>query len=165
MLIPHNIFIMAINKLTKSLKVIQLTKNLIHWSQSVTSSTKKLFQREIGNLISFWEFYHFDNILFKRRTSFELCDILFSDFGWIPNNSCNQKKSWPSKIIVRNQEYNTKKQSISFGGSIPPIPTCSQSAKNIFSTIFYSHLNMRSVHTFPMELEYTMHYLSSRPFC
>ena len=66
--ISHHIFIMTINKLIKSLKVSNLTKNLRNWSQTVTSNTKNLFQWQIGNLISFWELHHFENILFKRTT-------------------------------------------------------------------------------------------------
>ena len=38
---------MAISKVTKSWKVCKLTKNLINWSQSVTSNTKKLFQWQL----------------------------------------------------------------------------------------------------------------------
>ena len=41
--IPHNIFITAINKLTKSLKNSDLAKNLINWFQRVTSNAKKAF--------------------------------------------------------------------------------------------------------------------------
>ena len=100
----HNIFIMVINKLTKLLKVTKLTKKLINWSQSVTSTWKKLFQWQMGNSISFWELHQFENILSKKQHSlsnrawnldqtefFMLCDILFVDFGCIPNNSCNKR--------------------------------------------------------------------------
>ena len=41
-----------------------------------------------------------------------------------------------------------------------PIPTSSISRKNIFSTIFHNNPNMCLVHTFPMELEDTIYYLS-----
>ena len=49
-------------------------------------------------------------------------------------------------------------------GTIPPIPMCSLSRKNIFSTIFHNNLNMCFVHTFSMELEFTIHYLSPNAF-
>ena len=60
MSIQYNIFIMTINKLTKSLKANNLTKNLMSWSQGVTSNTKRLFQCQIGNLTSFWDLHHFE---------------------------------------------------------------------------------------------------------
>ena len=56
------IFIIAINKLTKSLEVSKLTKNLRKRSQSVTYNTKELFQWKIGNLI--WEV--FENFIISR---------------------------------------------------------------------------------------------------
>ena len=46
-----------------------------------------------------------------------------------------------------------------------PIPVCSISRKNIFSTIFHNNPNMCLVHTFPMELEDTIYYLSPDTFC
>ena len=46
-----------------------------------------------------------------------------------------------------------------------PIPVCSISRKNIFSTIFHNNPNMCLVHTFPMEPEDTIYYLSSDAFC
>ena len=42
---------------------------------------------------------------------------------------------------------------------------CSISRKNIFSTIFHNNPNMCLVHTFPMELEDTIYYLSPDAFC
>ena len=50
-----------------------------------------------------------------------------------------------------------------FLGEHAPIHTRSLSRKNIFSTIFYN-LNMCFVHIFPMELEYTIYYLSPDQF-
>ena len=41
---------------------------------------------------------------------------------------------------------------------------CSLSRKNIFSTIFQNDLNMCFVHTIPMELEFTIYYLSRDAF-
>ena len=46
----------------------------------------------------------------------------------------------------------------------PPISTCPSFRKNIFSTIFHDNLNMCFVHTFPMELELTIYYLSPDAF-
>ena len=41
-----------------------------------------------------------------------------------------------------------------------PIPVCSISRKNIFSTIFHNNPNMCLMHTFPMEHEDTIYFLS-----
>ena len=45
------------------------------------------------------------------------------------------------------------------------LPVCSTSRKNIFSTISHNNPNMCLVHTFPMELEDTIYYLSPDVFC
>ena len=66
--IPHNIFIMALNKLTKSFKVSNFTKK---FNKLVPKyHTKKIFQQQIGDLICFWELHHFKNILSKKTTKF-----------------------------------------------------------------------------------------------
>ena len=45
-------------------------------------------------------------------------------------------------------------------GGVPLIPRCSLSRKNIFSTIFHNNFNICFMHTFPVELEFTIYYLS-----
>ena len=52
-----------------------------------------------------------------------------------------------------------------FGGKHFLISTCSLSRKNIFSTIFCNNPILCFMHTFPIELEYTIYCLSPDPFC
>ena len=49
-------------------------------------------------------------------------------------------------------------------GAFSLFSTCSISGKNIFSAIFHNNLNMCFVHSFPMELEYIIYYLSPDAF-
>ena len=83
-----------------------------------------------------------------RSESFELSDVLYVDFGYIPNNSCKKEK----------KKHNMNKQTIFFcggGGAFPPISTistCSPFKMKIFSTIFYNSLNICLVQTVPWNL-------------
>ena len=47
---------------------------------------------------------------------FKLCDILFVNFGCIPNN---KRKLKPSETIFRNHEYYMTKQTNFFGRAFP----------------------------------------------
>ena len=47
-----------------------------------------------------------------------------------------------------------------FGGNIHLIPICPQCKKNILSASFYNNLNICFVHIFPMELKYTILFIT-----